>query len=130
MEGMPDFVQNGVVEDATGMLGYVSEKMALVDAGISSAARLLQGDISVLLPPPSSGKGFIEQLQSMWRSGNRLAGNASDLYTMIKNFSGISLGSDLSPRGVWKTDSKTTQNRKEQGNYVASAIRTTAISEA
>ncbi|MBJ6420952.1 DNA circularization protein [Enterobacter roggenkampii] len=130
MEGMPDFVQNGVVEDARGMLGYVSEKMALVDAGISSAARLLQGDISVLLPPPSSGKGFIEQLQSMWRSGNRLAGNASDLYTMIKNFSGISLGSDLSPRGVWKTDSKTTQNRKEQGNYVASAIRTTAISEA
>ncbi|HHH3609427.1 TPA: DNA circularization protein [Enterobacter roggenkampii] len=130
MEGMPDFVQNGVVEDARGMLGYVSEKMALVDAGISSAARLLQGDISVLLPPPSSGKGFIEQLQSMWRSGNRLAGNASDLYSMIKNFSGISLGSDFAPRGVWKTDSKTTQNRKQQSNYVASAIRTTAISEA
>ena len=63
-------------------------------------------------------------------AGNRLAGNASDLYTMIKNFSGISLGSDLAPRGVWKTDSKTTQNRKQQSNYVASAIRTTAISEA
>lgn len=130
MDGMPDFVQNGVVDDATSMLGYVSGKMAMVDSGISDAARLMQGDISVLLPPPSSGKGFIEQLQTMWRSGNRLAGNASDLYTMIKNFSGITLGSDLAPRGVWKTDSKTTQNQKQQGNYVASAIRTTAISEA
>ncbi|MBS9489062.1 DNA circularization N-terminal domain-containing protein [Citrobacter braakii] len=130
MDGMPDFVQNGVIDDATSMLGYVSDKMSMVDSGISAAARLMQGDISVLLPPPSSGKGFVDQLQTMWRSGNRLSGNASDLFTMIKNFSGISLGSDLAPRGVWKTDSKTTQNQKQQSNYVASAVRTTAISEA
>lgn len=130
MDGMPDFVQNGVIDDATSMLGYVSDKMAMVDSGISAAARLMQGDISVLLPPPSSGKGFVDQLQAMWRSGNRLSGNASDLFTMIKNFSGISMGSDLAPRGVWKTDSKTTQSQKQQSNYVASAVRTTAISEA
>lgn len=130
MDGMPDFVQNGVIDDATSMLGYVSDKMSMVDSGISAAARLMQGDISVLLPPPPSGKGFVDQLQTMWRSGNRLSGNASDLFTMIKNFSGISLGSDLAPRGVWKTDSKTTQNQKQQSNYVASVVRTTAISEA
>ncbi len=130
MDGMPDFVQNGVIDSATDMLGYVSDKMAMVDSGISAAARLMQGDISVLLPPPSSGKGFVDQLQAMWRSGNRLSGNASDLFTMIKNFSGISMGSDLTPRGVWKTDSKTTQSQKQQSNYVASAVRTTAISEA
>lgn len=130
MDGMPDFVQSGVIDDATNMLGYVSDKMAMVDSGISAAARLMQGDISVLLPPPSSGKGFVDQLQAMWRSGNRLSGNASDLFTMIKNFSGISMGSDLAPRGVWKTDSRTTQSQKQQNNYVASAVRTTAISEA
>ncbi|ELV2220028.1 DNA circularization N-terminal domain-containing protein [Escherichia coli] len=130
MDGMPDFVQNGVIDSATDMLGYVSDKMAMVDSGISAAARLMQGDISVLLPPPSSGKGFVDQLQAMWRSGNRLSGNASDLFTMIKNFSGISMGSDLAPRGVWKMDSKTTQSQKQQSNYVASAVRTTAISEA
>lgn len=130
MEGMPDFVQNGVLDDAGGMLGFVQDKMALVDSGVSDAARLLQGDISVLLPPPSSGKGFISQLQSMWRAGNRLYGNSGDLLTMIKTFSGISLGSDLMPRGVWKTESQTTNSRKQQSNYVASAIRTTAISEA
>ncbi|QLR13812.1 DNA circularization N-terminal domain-containing protein [Citrobacter freundii] len=130
MDGMPDFVQSGVIDDATSMLGYVSDKMAMVDSGISAAARLMQGDISVLLPPPSSGKGFVDQLQAMWRSGNRLSGNVSDLFTMIKNFSGISMGSDLAPRGVWKTDSKTTQSQKQQSNYVAGAVRTTAISEA
>lgn len=36
----------------------------------------------------------------MWRTGKRLYGNASDLVTMIKTLSGVSLGSDLQPRGV------------------------------
>ena len=130
MDGMPDFVQNGVIDSATDMLGYVSDKMAMVDSGISAAARLMQGDISVLLQPPSSGKSFVDTLQKMWRSGNRLAGNAGDLFTMIKTFSGVSLGRDLAPRGVWKTESKTTQHRVEQSNLIASAIRTTAIREA
>ncbi|MCV8023324.1 hypothetical protein ODR03_16010, partial [Escherichia coli] len=46
-------------------------------------------------------KNFVEQVQKMWRTGKRLYGNASDLVTMIKTLSGVSLGSDLQPRGVW-----------------------------
>ncbi|MEG9988116.1 DNA circularization protein, partial [Escherichia sp. apec-93] len=79
---------------------------------------------------PSSGKNFVEQVQKMWRTGKRLYGNASDLVTMIKTLSGVSLGSDLQPRGVWKTDSKTTATATQQRNVVASTLRTTAISEA
>ncbi|WIC11156.1 DNA circularization N-terminal domain-containing protein [Escherichia coli] len=130
IDGVADFVQNDVIGNATEMMGYISGAMKVVDVLASEAARLMQGDISVLLPPPSSGKTFVNQLQTMWRAGNRLYGNTGDLITMIKTFSGISLGSDLQPRGVWKTDSVTTKTTKEQSNYVASAIRTTAISEA
>uniref|UniRef100_UPI00165DC9AB DNA circularization protein n=1 Tax=Escherichia coli TaxID=562 RepID=UPI00165DC9AB len=108
IDGVADFVQNDVIGNASIMLGYVSDAMKVVDSAVSDAARLLQGDISVLLPPPSSGKNFVEQVQKMWRTGKRLYGNASDLVTMIKTLSGVSLGSDLQPRGVWKTDSKTT----------------------
>ncbi|MCH7128161.1 DNA circularization protein [Escherichia coli] len=130
IDGVADFVQNDVISNATSMMGYVSGAMKVVDSAVSDAARLLQGDISVLLPPPSSGKTFVDQLQSMWRAGNRLYGNSGDLFTMIKTFSGISLGSDLQPRGVWKTDSVTTRTTTQQSNTVASSIRTTAISEA
>lgn len=130
MEGMADFMQNGVIDSATEMMGYVSDKMAMVDSAVADAARLLQGDISVLLPPPSSGKGFVDQLQTMWRAGKRLSGTASDLYTMIKTLSGFTLGNDLAPRGVWKTDSATTRSVTQQRNHVASAVRTTALSEA
>lgn len=130
MGGMPDFVQGDVIERATGILSYASGAMSMVDSYVADAARLMQGDISVLLPPPSSGKGYVEALQKVWRTGNRLYGNASGVMKMIKGLSGITLGHDMAPRGVWKTDSKTTQSSKEQGNYVASAARTTAISEA
>lgn len=130
MDGLADFMQGDIVERATNMLGYVSDTMKVVDTYVSDAARLMQGDISVLLPPPSSGKGYIEALQKVWRTGNRLFGNVSDLGKMIKSFSGISLGHDLAPRGVWKTDSVTTKTTKQQTNLVAGVIRTTAISEA
>ena len=130
IDGVADFVQNAVISNAGTMLGYVSDAMKVVDSAVSDAARLLQGDISVLLPPPSSGKNFVEQVQKMWRTGKRLSGDTSDLVTMIKTLSGVSLGDDLQPRGVWKTDSKTTATVTRQRNLVAAVLRTTAISEA
>lgn len=130
MDGLPDFLQGGVIESATEMLDYVTKTFDMIDDGISAASRLLQGDLSVLLSPPSSGMDFVNSLQRMWRSGKRLTGDASDLATMIKTLSGVTLGTDLAPHGVWKTDSATTQEEVRQRNYVASAIRTTAISEA
>ncbi len=72
IDGVADFVQNDVVGNVSTMLGYVSDAMKVVDSAVSDAARLLQGDISVLLPPPSSGKNFVEQVQKMWRTGKRL----------------------------------------------------------
>ena len=75
IDGVADFVQNDVVGNASTMLGYVSDAMKVVDSAVSDAARLLQGDISVLLPPPSSGKNFVEQVQKMWRTGKRLYGS-------------------------------------------------------
>lgn len=128
--GLSDFIQSDVLDQATAMINTVADAFTMVDEGIAAAARLLQGDLSVLLMPPSSGMNFVNALQKMWRAGNRLTGDASDLVTLIDTLSGVTLGHDLAPRGVWNTDSTTTQVVKSQQNYVAEAIRTTAISEA
>lgn len=130
MDGLPDFLQDGVLDEATGMFNTVTSAFQYVDSGISAASRLMQGDLSVLLRPPSSGMNFVNRLQTMWRAGSRLSGNASDLMAMIKGFTGVTVDRGLAPRGVWKTDSKTTQSQTTQRNYVAQAVRTTAISEA
>lgn len=130
LDGLPDFTQNGVLDDATEMFDTVTDAMQYVDSGISAASRLMQGDLSVLLMPPSSGMNFVNQLQTMWRAGTKLTGNVTDLMSMVKGLSGITLDKGLAPRGVWKTDSASTQARTEQRNYVAQAIRTSALSEA
>lgn len=130
LDGMPDFTQNGLLDDASEMFDTVTDAMQYVDSGISAASRLMQGDLSVLLMPPSSGMNFVNQLQTMWRAGTKLTGNVTDLISMVKGLSGITLDTGLAPRGVWKTDSASTQARTEQRNYVAQAIRTSALSEA
>jgi len=130
MDGMPDFLQSGVIDEAMGMFDTITNVYDLVDSGVSAAARLMQGDLSVILSPPSSGMDFVNKLQKMWRSGSRLLGNSSDLLSMIKGLSGVTLDHGLAPRGVWKTDSATVQKQQQQSNYVSQAIRTTAISEA
>jgi prophage DNA circulation protein len=130
LDGLPDFTQNGLLDDATEMFNTVTDAMQYVDSGISAASRLLQGDLSVLLMPPSSGMNFVNRLQTMWRAGTKLTGNVTDLISMVKGLSGITLDTGLAPRGVWKTDSASTQDRTQQRNYVAQAIRTSALSEA
>ncbi len=130
MDGLPDFLQDGVLDEAADMFSTVTSAFQYVDSGISAASRLMQGDLSVLLSPPSSGMSFVNRLQTMWRAGTRLTGNTSDLMSMIKGLTGVTIDSGLAPRGVWKTDSKTAQAQTTQRNYVAQAVRTTAISEA
>lgn len=130
MDGMPDFLQDGVLDEASGMFSNVTSAFQYIDSGISAASRLMQGDLSVLLKPPSSGMSFVNRLQTMWRAGSRLNGNASDLMAMIKGLTGVTVDSGLAPRGVWNTDSKTAQTQTTQRNHVAQAVRTTAISEA
>jgi prophage DNA circulation protein len=130
IDGLPDFLQDGVLTDAAAMIDKVMSVFRYVDSGIADASRLLQGDLSVLLRPPSNGMNFVNTLQTMWRSATRLYGDTSDLVSSITSLSGITVGHDLAPHGVWRTDSQTTQTQTQQSNAVAQAIRTTALSEA
>ncbi|TNV14899.1 DNA circularization protein [Buttiauxella sp. B2] len=128
LSGIPDFIQSDVLADAADMLGTVADAFQMVDSGVSAAMRLLQGDLSVILMPPSTANDFVRALQKAWRAGDRLSGDTSDLVTMVKTMSGVTLDSGLAPRGTWPTDSGSVKVQRTQSNLVASAIRTTAIS--
>lgn len=130
LDGLADFVQNGVIADVADMFDIIADAFTMVDSGISAAMRLLQGDLSVILMPPSSANDFVRNLQKAWRAGSRLYGDASDLVTMVKTISGVTIDPGLAPRGVWRSDSGTDSQRKAQTNIVAATIRGVAISEA
>lgn len=50
--------------------------------------------------PPSAASDFVNALQKAWRAGYRLTGDTSDLVTMIKTMSGVTLEPGLAPRGT------------------------------
>ncbi|MFP1742522.1 DNA circularization protein [Lonsdalea quercina] len=130
LDGLPDFINDGVLDDASTMMDFVTDAFKYVDAGVTAAARLMNGDLTVLLGSGSSAMNFVNRLQTMWRAGTRLSGDTKSLVSMITGLTGVTAGHDLAPRGVWSTDSTTTQSRKTQSNHVAQAIRVSAISEA
>ncbi|HAZ8269818.1 TPA: DNA circularization protein [Citrobacter koseri] len=130
LSGIADFIQNDVLADAAAMLGDVADAFRMVDAGVSAAMRLLQGDLSVILMPPSAASDFVRALQKAWRAGDRLTGDTSDLVTMIKTMSGVTLDPGLAPRGNWPTDSGSVEVQKARSNMIAAVIRSSAISTA
>ncbi|WP_338317914.1 DNA circularization N-terminal domain-containing protein, partial [Escherichia coli] len=130
LAGMPDFIQNDVIARTTDMLGTVQTAFKMVNSAVSAGARLLQGDLSVILMPPSVASDFVHMLQDTWRAGTRLVDNTQDLVQSITTMSGITLDPGLVPRAVWPTDSASVVRQKQQTNLVAAVIRTTAISEA
>ncbi|HDC4262641.1 DNA circularization protein [Enterobacter cloacae] len=130
LSGIADFIQNDVLADAAAMLGDVADAFRMVDSGVSAAMRLLQGDLSVILMPPSAASDFVRELQKAWRAGDRLTGDTSDLVTMIKTMSGVTLDPGLAPRGTWPTDSGSVEVQKARSNMIAAVIRSSAISTA
>lgn len=130
LNGLADFSQNGVLNQAKSMISHVTNAFDTIDSGITAASRLLHGDISVLLKSGSSGKSVVEAIQRMWRSGRRTVQDAATLAQQIKTLSGVTLGHDLAPRGVWKSDRPSIQSERRRSNRIAALLRTTAIHEA
>ncbi len=130
LDGMPDFVQSGIFAAGAEMLGKIADVFTLVDSGVAAAMRLLQGDLSVVLMPPSAADKFIRQLQTAWRAGTRLSGDVVDLMALITTMTAVTVDPGLAPRGVWDTDAGTVATQKQQRNLIAAALRTTAVSNA
>ncbi|WP_334470397.1 DNA circularization protein [Arsenophonus sp. PmNCSU2021_1] len=130
LKGLADFSQNGVLNQAKSMISHVTNAFDTIDSGITAASRLLHGDISVLLKSGSSGKCVVEAIQRMWRSGRRTIQDAATLAQQIKTLSGVTLGHDLAPRGIWKSDRPSIQSERMRSNRIAALLRTTAIHEA
>ncbi|WP_041867280.1 DNA circularization protein [Sodalis glossinidius] len=130
LKGLADFSQNGVLNQAKSMISHVTKAFDTIDSSITTASRLLHGDISVLLKSGSSGKSVVEAIQRMWRSGRRTIQDAATLAQQIKTLSGVTLGHDLAPRGVWKSDRPSIQAERMRRNRIAALLRTNAIHEA
>lgn len=129
LDGFADWVTDDVIGNVSGMLDEVINVFELVDTGISDAARLLQGDLSVLFPPPSQGAEFIRRTQEMWAAGRSIYFNTESAISAVDNLKYIVRDSALSPRGNWPVLSASEQQTITCTNACSQMMRATALSQ-
>lgn len=130
LDGFADWVTEDVIGNVSGILDEVINVFELVDTGISDAARLLQGDLSVLFPPPSQGAEFIRRTQEMWAAGRSIYFNTESAISAVENLKYIVRDSALAPRGNWPVLSASEQQTVACTNASAQLMRATAMSQA
>ncbi|NDO83955.1 hypothetical protein CJP72_25475 [Citrobacter sp. NCU1] len=125
----PDWICDGVIQSVSDMLDDVIDFFEMVDSGISDLARLLQGDLSVLFPPPSQVAEIISRVQAMWAAGKSIYYNTDSAISAVDNLKYISGIDSLAPRGVWPTQSASQQQTTVATNAFSQLMRSSAITQ-
>ena len=125
----PGWISDGVIQNASDMLDDVISTFKVVDSAISDAARLLQGDLSVLFPPPSQGASIISRVQEMWAAGTSIYYNTDSALSAVDNLKNVTSLASLAPRGIWPTQSSTEQQIVSSTNAFSQLMRSTAITQ-
>lgn len=123
----PDWISDEVIQQASDMLDDVIDVFEVVDTGISDAARLLQGDLSVLFPPPSQGAEIISRVQEMWAAGKSVYFNTKSAISAVDNLKSVAGIASLAPRGVWPTMSATAQQATRATNAFSQLMRSSSV---
>lgn len=129
LDDAADWITDNVIDNVSGMLDEVISVFEVVDSAISDAAKLLQGDLSVLFPPPSKGAEFIQRVREMWASGADIYYNADSAISAVDNLKYIVSDSALAPRGAWSTLSATQLQVVNCTNACSQLLRSTALSQ-
>ncbi|MHA6305709.1 DNA circularization protein [Hafnia paralvei] len=129
LDGAADWITTNVIDNVSGMLDEVISVFEVVNNDIAVAARLLQGDLSDLFPPPSKGAEFIQRVQEMWSAGKSIYFNTDSAISAVDNLKYIVSDSALAPRGSWPTLSATQQQTVNCTNACSQLLRSTALSQ-
>lgn len=129
LEGAADWVTDNVIDNVSGMLDSVIDVFATVDSYVADAARLLQGDLSVLFPPPSQITEIVNRVEAMWRVAQKTYFDADSAISSIDNLKYTVSLARLAPQGAWPTLSETQTEVVNNSNAMAQLLRGTALSQ-
>lgn len=124
---MPDFIQSEVLNNTTSILNNIANIFNTVTPYVRDAVKIMNGDLSSIMG--AGGSSIINSIKKVWRSATRLTTSVDGLVSRTKIFTGTSFINNISPVGVWSTDSRSTKKRKTNQNIVNTAIRVTALTE-
>lgn len=127
LEGLPEWMSMATIEHASGVLGDVADILNSADGKMSSALRLMRGDLGELMPPPSTAWIFSRRLAAVLDAGNSAGRTARSLLSLSSRTASASQAPSARPAGVWPTTAQDRQQVDRLTNSVSELVRVNLI---
>lgn len=127
LDGLPEWMSMATVEHASNLLGDVADMLGSADGKMSAAMRLMQGDLGVLMPPPSTAWVFSRRLADVLDAGKGSSTTASSLLSLSNRTAAASQMQSARPIGVWPTSAQDKQQADRLTNSVSELVRVNLI---
>ncbi|QET79805.1 DNA circularization protein [Aeromonas veronii] len=127
LDGLPEWMSMATVEHASALLGDVADMLGSADGKMSAAMRLLQGDLGVLMPPPSTAWIFSRRLADVLDAGNGSSSTARSLLSLSNRTATASQTQSARPVGVWPSAAQDKQQADRLTNSVSELVRVNLI---
>lgn len=124
----PDFIQENILDNTMTILNGIADTFNTITPYVREAVKIMNGDLSSILG--AGGSSIVNSIKSIWGSATRFTNSVKGLISRVKVFTGTSFVKNLSPIGVWPTDSRSTKQTKKNQNIINTAMRVTALTEA
>ncbi|MEV3830220.1 DNA circularization N-terminal domain-containing protein [Aeromonas allosaccharophila] len=127
LDGLPEWMSMATVEHASALLGDVADMLGSADGKMSAAMRLMQGDLGVLIPPPSTAWIFSRRLADVLDAGKGSSTTARSLLSLSNRTAAASQTPSARPVGVWATSAQDKQQADRLVNSVSELVRVNLI---
>lgn len=127
LDGLPEWMSMATVEHASALLGDVADMLGSADGKMSAAMRLMQGDLGVLIPPPSTAWIFSRRLADVLDAGKGSSTTARSLLSLSNRTAAASQTPSARPVGVWPSAAQDKQQADQLVNRVSELVRVNLI---
>lgn len=127
LDGLPEWMSMATVDHASALLGDVADMLGSADSKMSAAMRLMQGDLGVLMPPPSTAWIFSRRLADALDAGKGSSTTSRSLLSLSNRTAAASQTQSARPVGVWPTSAQDKQQADRLVNNVSELVRVNLI---
>lgn len=127
LDGLPEWMSMATVEHASALLGDVADMLGSADSKMSAVMRLMQGDLGVLMPPPSTAWIFSRRLADVLDAGKGSSSTARSLLSLSNRTATASQTQSARPVGVWPSAAQDKQQADRLTNSVSELVRVNLI---
>ncbi|WP_033136992.1 DNA circularization protein [Aeromonas finlandensis] len=127
LDGLPEWMSMATVEHASALLGDVADMLGSADGKMSAAMRLIQGDIGVLMQPPSTAWIFSRRLADVLDASKSSSSTARALLSLSNRTATASQTPSARPVGVWPSAAQDKQQADRLTNSVSELVRVNLI---